>query len=389
VTGPDIIFFWVARMVMAGYEFKGKKPFEQVYFTGIIRDKQGRKMSKQLGNSPDLLKLIEDYGADMVRFSVLISSPAGSDILYDEAFLDQGRNFSNKIWNALKLIKMWEARVDADKTDDNQSQFAIDWMQARINEARLQIDGLFADFKLSEALKVTYSLIWDDFCSWYLEWVKPALNEPMSKGVYEQTLAVFEDLLQLLHPFMPFMTEEIFHLLREQSVDLIVRQLPNPTFEAGAHQALLHGSLLQEMITAIRDARNKNQLKPKDVISLFVDSENQVFYEATGSILQRQVNADKLENTKDAIAGSMAMVVQTEKVYIQSHAEVNVEAQRDKMAEELKYLKGFLISVDKKLSNEKFVQNAKPEILANERKKQEDALAKIKTLEESLSLMEN
>jgi valyl-tRNA synthetase len=387
VTGPDIIFFWVARMVMAGYEFKGKKPFEQVYFTGIIRDKQGRKMSKQLGNSPDLLKLIDDYGADMVRFSVLISSPAGSDILYDEAFLDQGRNFSNKIWNALKLIKMWETRVDENKTDDNQSQFAIDWMLARINEARQQIDGLFADFKLSEALKVTYSLIWDDFCSWYLEWVKPALNEPMSKGVYEQTLSVFEDLLQLLHPFMPFMTEEIFHQLRKQPIDLIVRQLPE--VKANNDVALHHGTLLQQMITAIRDARNKNQLKPKDVISLFVDSENQVFYDAAGSILQRQVNADKLENTKEAVAGSMAMVVQTEKIYIQSHAEVNVEAQRDKMAEELKYLKGFLISVDKKLSNEKFVQNAKPDVLANERKKQDDALAKIKTLEESLSLMEN
>ncbi|KAA5532459.1 valine--tRNA ligase [Taibaiella lutea] len=387
VTGPDIIFFWVARMVMAGYEFKGKKPFEQVYFTGIIRDKQGRKMSKQLGNSPDLLQLIEDYGADIVRFSVMISSPAGSDILYDEAFLDQGRNFSNKIWNALKLIKMWEGRLDADKTDDNQSQFAIDWMQARINEARQHIEGLFADFKLSEALKVTYSLIWDDFCSWYLEWVKPALNEPMNQKVYEQTLDIFEDLLQLLNPFMPFLTEEIFHLLREQASDLIVRQLPE--VKANNDTALQHGQLLQQMITAIRDARNKNQLKPKDVISLFIDSDNDTFYKSAGNILQRQVNADKLEQTKEAVAGTMAMVVQTEKVYIQSHAEVNVEAQRDKMAEELKYLQGFLISVDKKLSNEKFVANAKPEVLANERKKQEDALAKIKTLEESLSLMEN
>jgi valyl-tRNA synthetase len=387
VTGPDIIFFWVARMVMAGYEFKGKKPFEQVYFTGIIRDKQGRKMSKQLGNSPDLLQLIEDYGADIVRFSVMISSPAGNDILYDEAFLEQGRNFSNKIWNALKLIKMWEARTEANKVDNNQSQFAIGWMQARVNEARQQIDGLFTDFKLSEALKVTYSLIWDDFCSWYLEWVKPALNETMSQSVYEQTLDIFEDLLQLLNPFMPFLTEEIFHLLREQSSDLIVRQLPEVKANNGL--ALQHGQLLQQMITAIRDARNKNQLKPKDVISVFIDSENQAFYQSAGSILQRQVNADTLAQTKEAVAGTMAMVIQTEKVYIQSHAAVNVEAQRDKMTEELTYLKGFLISVDKKLSNEKFVQNAKPEILANERKKQEDALAKIKTLEESLSLMEN
>jgi valyl-tRNA synthetase len=386
VTGPDIIFFWVARMVMAGYEFKGKKPFDQVYFTGIIRDKQGRKMSKQLGNSPDLLQLIDDFGADMVRFSVMISSPAGSDILYDEAFLDQGRNFSNKLWNALKLIKMWEGRVE-EKADDNQSQFAIDWMHARINEARTQLNGLFADFKLSEALKVTYSLIWDDFCSWYLEWVKPALNEPISKDVYEQTLTIFEDLLQLLNPFMPFLTEEIYHLLREQSIDLIVKQLPEA--KENNEAALQHGQLLQQMITAIRDARNKNQLKPKDVISLFVDSENQAFYQLAGSILQRQVNADTLEQTKEAVAGTMAMVIQTEKIYIQSHAEVNVEAQRDKMTEELNYLKGFLVSVDKKLSNEKFVANAKPEILANERKKQEDALAKIKTLEESLSLMEN
>jgi len=389
VTGPDIIFFWVARMVMAGFEFKGKKPFEQVYFTGIIRDKQGRKMSKQLGNSPDLLQLIEDYGADMVRFSVMISSPAGNDILYDEAFLDQGRNFSNKIWNALKLVKMWEVRTDAGKEADAASRFAVSWMQARISEARRQIDALFTDFKLSEALKVTYSLIWDDFCSWYLEWVKPALNESMSRDIYEQSLDIFEDLLQLLNPFMPFLTEEIFHLLRAQDSDLIVRQLPAAGVQAGDHQALLHGVILQEMITAIRDARNKNQLKPKDVISLFVDTENEAFYLAAADILKRQVNADRLELTTEAIAGSMALVVRTEKVYIQSHAEVNVEAQRSKMEEELKYLRGFLVSVDKKLGNEKFVQNAKAEVLANERKKQEDALAKIKTLEESLSLMEN
>ncbi len=383
VTGPDIIFFWVARMVMAGYEFKGKKPFDQVYFTGIIRDKLGRKMSKQLGNSPDLLQLIEDHGADIVRFSVMISSPAGNDILYDEAFLEQGRNFSNKIWNALKLVKMWEGRV-AD-TDTAPNLFATDWMQARINEARLQIDGLFKDFKLSEALKAIYSLIWDDFCSWYLEWVKPGLNEPMNKTVYEQTIALFESLMQLLHPFMPFLTEEIFHLLRDQQEDLIVRQLP--ATEALNEKVLQQGQLLQQLITSIRDTRNKNQLKPKDVISLFVDSANDAFYASAGSILQRQVNADKLEQTATPVAGSMALVVQTEKLYIESHAEVNADAQKSKMEEELTYLKGFLLSVDKKLSNEKFVQNAKPEIIANERKKQSDAEAKIKTLEESLSLL--
>lgn len=384
VTGPDIIFFWVARMVMAGYEFKGKKPFDQVYFTGIIRDKQGRKMSKQLGNSPDLLQLIEDHGADIVRFSVMISSPAGNDILYDETFLEQGRNFSNKMWNALKLIKMWEGRVETNASAPTET-FATNWMRERINEARQQIDNLFKDFKLSEALKTIYSLIWDDFCSWYLEWVKPALNEPMNKEVYEQTASLFEDLLQLLHPFMPFLTEEVFHLLREQKEDLIVRQLPS--VHGKNEDILQQGQLLQQLITAIRDTRNKNLLKPKDVISLSFDSVNDSFYQATSGILQRQVNADKLEKTTEPIAGSMAIVVQTEKIYILSHAEVNTAVQKDKMQEELNYLKGFLVSVDKKLSNEKFVQNAKPEILANERKKQSDAVAKIKTLEESLSLL--
>lgn len=388
VTGPDIIFFWVARMVMAGYEFKGKKPFDQVYFTGIIRDKLGRKMSKQLGNSPDLLQLIDDHGADIVRFSVMISSPAGNDILYDESFLEQGRNFSNKMWNALKLIKMWEAKVadnEESKENEEQSAFAIAWLKERINLVKQQIEGQFKDFKLSEALKTIYSLIWDDFCSWYLEWVKPMQDKPVSKKVYESTLSVFEDLLQLLHPFMPFLTEEIFHLLREQQEDLIVRQLAPVT--AVNDTLLQQGSLLQQLITAIRDTRNKNQLKPKDTISIAIDSNDNTFYTATGNILQRQVNADKLDMTKEAVAGSIALVVQNEKVYVESHVEVNPEMQRTKMQDELNYLKGFLVSVDKKLSNERFVQNAKPEIIDNERKKQADAEAKIKTLEESLSLL--
>jgi valyl-tRNA synthetase len=389
VTGPDIIFFWVARMVMAGYEFKGKKPFDQVYFTGIIRDKLGRKMSKQLGNSPDLLQLIEDHGADIVRFSVMISSPAGNDILYDETFLEQGRNFSNKIWNALKLTKMLEAKVDFAETRSIAplpgETFAMNWMRERINEVRQQIDNLFKDFKLSEALKTIYSLIWTDFCSWYLEWVKPALHEPMNKQVYDETVVMFEDVLQLLHPFMPFLTEEVFHLLREQKDDLIIRQLPE--VHEKNDDVLQQGQLLQQLITSIRDTRNKNLLKPKDIVSLSFDSTNDSFYEATSGILQRQVNADKLEKTTEPVAGSMAIVVQTEKIYILSHAEVNAEVQKDKMQEELNYLKGFLVSVDKKLSNEKFVQNAKPEVIANERKKQSDAEAKIKTLEESLSLL--
>lgn len=382
VTGPDIIFFWVARMVMAGYEFKGKKPFEQVYFTGIIRDKQGRKMSKQLGNSPDLLQLIEDHGADIVRFSVLISSPAGNDILYDEAFLEQGRNFSNKIWNALKLLKMWEGRVEEGATTKH---FAVDWMQARIDQVRSEIETLFAEFKLSEALKTIYSLIWNDFCSWYLEWVKPAQEQAINAEVYKQSIGFFEQLMQLLHPFMPFLTEEVYHLLQTQSEDLIVKQLPAVSDLNTA--VLAQGSLLQQLITAVRDIRNKNQLKPKDVITLFVDTKEADYYQKVADILKRQVNADELTLSKDAPQGAFALVVGTEKVFVQSQVAVDVEQQRSKMEEELKYLKGFLISVEKKLSNEKFVANAKPEIIANEQKKQADAEAKIKTLEESLSAL--
>ncbi|MFA6150103.1 MAG: valine--tRNA ligase [Chitinophagaceae bacterium] len=383
VTGPDIIFFWVARMVMAGYEFKGKKPFDQVYFTGIIRDKQGRKMSKQLGNSPDLLELIENHGADTVRFSVMISSPAGNDILYDEAFLEQGRNFCNKMWNAMKLVKMWEARVSPDVS--NTETFAIDWMQERIKQVQLSIEELMKDFRLSEALKNIYSLIWDDFCSWYLEWVKPAQDQGLSAEVYHKTIDIYESLLQLLHPYMPFVTEEIYHLLREQKDDLMNRQLPS--FTSANNEILTQGKLLQDLITAVRDARVKNNLKPKDVIKLAVDTKEQSVYANATSLLSRQINAEEISFTSEAIQGSISLVVGTDKFYISSNVTIDTAAQKEQLQKDLDYQKGFLMSVEKKLSNEKFVANAKPEILASEQKKQSDALAKIKTIEESLSLL--
>ncbi|MES2477754.1 MAG: valine--tRNA ligase [Bacteroidota bacterium] len=383
VTGPDIIFFWVARMVMAGYEFKGKKPFEQVYFTGIIRDKQGRKMSKQLGNSPDLLELIEQHGADTVRFSVMISSPAGNDILYDEAFLEQGRNFCNKMWNAMKLVKMWEGRVSTEvSTDDT---FAIDWMQERIKQVELSIEELLKDFRLSEALKNIYSLIWDDFCSWYLEWVKPGFEQPMSAMVYNKTIDIYESLLQLLHPFMPFVTEEIYHLLRKQSDDLMSRQLT--AFGTPNAELLSEGTKLQELITAIRDARVKNNLKPKDVIELAVDTKEESFYTSTKNILGRQINAEEISFTNEAVQGSISLVLGVDKLYISSNVAIDTAAQKEQLQKDLDYQKGFLMSVEKKLSNEKFVANAKPEVIESERKKQSDALAKIKTIEESLSLL--
>lgn len=387
VTAPEIIFFWVARMIMAGYEFMGEKPFDKVYFTGIVRDKQGRKMSKSLGNSPDLLKLIEDFGSDAVRFSVMISSPAGNDLLYDEAALEQGRFFGNKMWNALKLIKTWEERIAQNEPKDA-PDFAVDWMEQRLAEVSQQLNDLFKEFRLSEALKTIYSLIWDDFCSWYLEWIKPAQDQKISVQTFNKTIDIYERLLQLLHPFMPFITEEIFHLLRNRETgdDIMIRLLSVP---ASIHEnRLRQGKLLQELITSIRDVRNKNGLKPKETVNLFISTTDKDFYTGIQDILKRQVNAEQISFTSNPKDGAIALVVQTDKIYIEAEfADVDKDKQRADIEKELQYLKGFLVSVEKKLGNEKFVQNAKQEILDNERKKQADAVAKIKLLEESLSLL--
>lgn len=387
VTAPEIIFFWVARMIMAGYEFLGDKPFDKVYFTGIVRDKQGRKMSKSLGNSPDLLQLIEDNGADAVRFSVMISSPAGNDLLFDEGQLEQGRNFCNKMWNALKLIKTWEGRV-ANDVSDAEVSFAIDWMENRLAQVAGEVGELMKDFRLSEGLKTIYSLVWNDFCSWYLEWVKPGFEQPISQRVYDKTIAIYEQLLQLLHPYMPFITEEIYHQLRSRSAgdDLIIR--PLSVFSSANTVVLKQGSMLQELITAIRDTRNKNQLKPKDTIKLWIDTQDDALYNKVKDILAKQVNAAEVGYTNEAKQGSISIVVQTDKLYIETTtANINTDAQRDQLQKELDYLKGFLLSVEKKLGNERFVQNAKPEVVDAEKKKQSDAEAKIKAIEESLSLL--
>ncbi|MES2702614.1 MAG: valine--tRNA ligase [Bacteroidota bacterium] len=388
VTAPEIIFFWVARMVMAGYEFMGEKPFDKVYFTGIVRDKQGRKMSKQLGNSPDLLQMIEDFGADTVRFSVMISSPAGNDLLFDEGQLEQGRFFCNKMWNAMKLVKGWESRC-VDGMEDSNVKFAMDWMEARLAEVSGEVAEMIKDFRLSEGLKTIYSLIWNDFCSWYLEWVKPTMDQPISARVYERTVAIYESLLQLLHPYLPFVTEEIYHLLRDRQPgdDLIVKQLP--AYVTPDALTLKGGAMLQELITAIRDTRNKNQLKPKDTIGLWINTTHHAFYEQAQDILRRQVNAEEIGYTTEPVQGSIALVVQTDKLYIKSNATATVDtgAQKEQMQKDLEYLKGFLVSIDKKLGNERFMANAKPDVIEAERKKQSDALAKIQTLEESLGLL--
>lgn len=387
VTGQDIIFFWVARMVMAGMEYHKEEqvqeaiPFRDVYFTGMVRDKLGRKMSKSLGNSPDLLDLIDRYGADAVRFGIMVSSPAGNDLMFDEAALEQGRNFNNKIWNALKLVKMWQARqATGNGTTDS---FALDWFENRLNEVKAEVDSLMKQFRLSEALKVIYSLIWDDFCSWYLEWVKPGFEQPIEAAVYNKTVTFFTELMQLLHPYMPFVTEEIYHLLEERKDDLCVKQFA--VTKPADKKLLLQGNLLKQVITNIRDARNKNQLKPKETIRLSIETSLQENYRSIKDIVSRQVNAEGIAFVNEAVANTIVVAIEKDKFYIATEKELDTSALKGDLLKDLEHQKNFLASVEKKLSNEKFVQNAKPEVLAMEQKKKADAQARIKTIEESLS----
>lgn len=400
VTGQDILFFWVARMVMAGYEFKKERPFKDVYFTGMVRDSRGRKMSKQLGNSPDLLGLIDKYGADAMRFGVMIASPAGNDILFDESSLEQGRNFNNKMWNALKLVKMWEARVltkdegrkteerttdDIRLTTEGTERFAIDWFENRLREVRSEVNEMLDQFKLSEALKVIYSLIWDDFCSWYLEWVKPGFEQPIEEFVYNKTVDFFTSLMELLHPFMPFVTEEIYHLLEERNGDLMVKEFGNETIADA--KILSNGRLLKNIITGLRDVRNRQQIKPKEPIRLHIQSSDNDQIKNIESILVKQVNITSISFVNDAVPGTITAVIGKDKFYVETEQPLNTAGQREGLEKELAHYKGFLVTVGKKLDNEKFVANAKPEVLALEQKKRADALDKIKVIEESLALL--
>jgi len=385
VTGQDIIFFWVARMIMAGYEYTDLPPFKDVYFTGMVRDKLGRKMSKQLGNSPDLLGLIEQYGADAVRFGIMVSSPAGNDLMFDETALEQGRNFNNKLWNALKLIKMWQARVADTSTESNANSFAINWFQNRLNQVKAEVEILMQQFRLSEALKTVYSLIWDDFCSWYLEWVKPSFEQPIATEVYNKTVFFFEELMQVIHPFMPFVSEEIYHLLNEQQTDLCVTQYAATA--AADNNILQQGELLKKVISALRDARNKNQLKPKETIKLHIQTVDATAFEAIENIIAKQVNAEKIAYTKEAIINSIVVAVEKDKFYIESEKELDNDTLKNDLLKDLTHQQGFLVSVQKKLGNEKFVQNARPEVLELEQKKMADAVARIKTIEEGLATL--
>ena len=383
VTGPDIIFFWVARMIMAGLEYKKEIPFKEVYFTGTVRDKLGRKMSKSLGNSPDLLGLIDQYGADATRFGIMIASPAGNDILFDEAALEQGRNFNNKIWNALKLVKMWEARK-ADNVNTN-DDFAISWFENRLSQVSAEVETMMQQFRLSEALKTIYSLIWDDFCSWYLEWIKPGFEQPIDSKVVEKTIEFFTELMQLLHPFMPFVSEEIYHHLKEREDDLCVR-LYN-TKPVADKIILETGSLLKDAISGLRDIRNKQQLKPKEAIQLYIQTENKDTFNSIENILSKQINAGVINYSQEPVANSFTAVIGKDKFYIVTEQPIDTGEQKKALQKELDHLRGFLVSVEKKLGNEKFVQNAKPEVIALEKKKKSDAEEKIKVIEDSLSAL--
>ncbi|MEO7802493.1 MAG: valine--tRNA ligase, partial [Ginsengibacter sp.] len=386
VTGQDIIFFWVSRMIMAGMEFKNIKPFSDVYFTGMVRDKQGRKMSKQLGNSPDLLELIDKYGADAVRFGIMISSPAGNDLLFDEASLEQGRNFNNKLWNALKLVKIWQDKSGIKGADEKNTgnDFAISWFDERLKEVKANIAVLIDQFKLSEALKQLYSLIWDDFCSWYLEWIKPGFNQSLSKQKIEKTLYFFEELMQLLHPFMPFITEEIYHQLKERNNDLTIKQVS--LTHAGNKTILTQGNVLKQAITAIRDVRNKNQLKFADKIDLAIQTNDKDLYKEVNIILRKQVNAESLRF--DDASNGIAVVINTDKIFVETTTKIDQSVQKLKLLKDLEHLKSFIISLEKKLDNDKFVANAKPEVLELELKKKNDTQAKIAAIQESLQQIE-
>ena len=406
VTAPEIIFFWVARMIMAGFEYMGEKPFSEVYFTGIVRDKQGRKMSKSLGNSPDLLALIDQYGADAVRFGIMVSSPAGNDLMFDESTLEQGRNFNNKLWNALKLVRGWQARqssmgnseIDIIKGSQKAADhspftihhspgiiyhFATHWFANRLSQVKMEVDGLMKQFRLSEALKVIYSLIWDDFCSWYLEWVKPGFEQPVLPAVYIKTVEFFDELMQLLHPYMPFITEEIYHLLKEQAVDLCVKQASS--YQPPSAEVLAQGELLKQVITSLRDARNKNQVKPKDTIELHIQTASPQAYNAIENILSKQVNAASISFTNDAVANTIVVAVEEDKFYIASEKQLDSAVLKNDLTKDLQHQQNFLQNLQKKLSNDRFVQNAKPEVIALERKKLADTENRIRTINESLA----
>jgi len=380
ITAPEILFFWVARMIIAGLEYKEEIPFKNVYLTGIVRDKQGRKMSKSLGNSPDPIGLIENYGADGVRVGMLMSSPAGNDLLFDESYCEQGRNFSNKIWNALRLIKGWEI---ADIEQPQHSKIAIDWFREKLNETLIELEDDFAKYRLSESLMKVYKLIWDDFCSWFLEIIKPAYQMPIDKETYNQTIMLFEDLMKVLHPYMPFLTEEIYHIIGERNENdyIMIAQMPK-IFESRS-TIVSDFAFAQEKIAAIRQVRNEKNIAQKIALELFVKESSNDNKEFDG-IIAKLCNISNLEYIADKKEGALSLMVRTTEMFIPLGDTINKEEEIKKLQQDLKYYEGFAKSVKGKLSNEKFVSGAPAQVVENERKKLSDAEQKISSITEQL-----
>jgi len=388
ITAPEILFFWVARMIIAGYEYRDKKPFTNVYLTGIVRDKLGRKMSKQLGNSPDPIELIEKFGADGVRVGMLLCSPAGNDLPFDESYCEQGRNFSNKIWNAFRLVKMWEVDETMKQTDGN--KVSTEWFDAKFNEQLEVINDLYSKYRISEALMATYKLVWDDFCAWYLEMIKPEFvdgkSNPIDKITFDATIAFFESLLKVIHPFMPFLSEELWHLIKERKEkDCIIISEWN-TVEKYNSDLIQSFEFIKEVISAIREIRNKKNLSPNYSITQLVTKfkKEETCMVTFESQIKKLCKIDDIQYNRSIAPATNFMVRQYE-FSVHLPVTMNVAEEKERLNKELDYNKGFLQSVQKKLANERFVQNAKPEILDIEKKKQADAEAKIKAIEEQLS----
>ena len=379
VTAPEILFFWVARMIMAGYEYKGDMPFKNVYLTGIVRDKQGRKMSKSLGNSPDPIELMEKYGADGVRVGMLLCSPAGNDLPFDEGLCEQGRNFSNKIWNAFRLIKGWEA---ADIAQPESAKVAIEWFQQKLNKTITEIDASYTQYRISEALMSTYKLVWDDFCSWYLEMIKPPYQQPIDQATLTATIEFLEDLLKLLHPFMPFLTEEVWHAIKERTDDIIVADWPQKN--TIKNQILTDFEVAAEVISGIRNIRKQKNIANKEVLDFFVKT-NVLSNTAFDTVIAKLGNLSSINYVDEKIEGAFSFLVKSNEYFIPLGTSIDVEAELDKLQKELDYTKGFLKSVEGKLKNERFVNNAPEQVVAGERKKQADALSKITVLEEQIA----
>jgi len=388
VTGPDIIFFWVARMIMSGYEYIGDMPFRNVYFTGIVRDKLGRKMSKSLGNSPDPIELIEKFGADGVRMGMMLSAPAGNDILFDEALCEQGRNFNNKIWNAFRLVKSWKV---ADIEQPETGKIATAWFEAKLRQTNAEVEDLFKKYRISEALMAVYKLFWDEFSSWYLEMVKPAYvngeAQPIDKQTYEKTLEFFETLLKMLHPFMPFITEELWqHLYERRDGDSIMRdklELPAPAEADNRFIAQIEN--VKQIVSGVRMVRNQKNIAPKEQLALQAVGKND--FEQYNAVITKMANLNSISVVAEKDATASAFMVGTDEYAVPVGDMIDVDAEIQKMEAQLKHLEGFLAGVKKKLSNERFVQNAPEAVVALERKKQSDSEEKIASLKESIAAL--